>query len=197
MANQLTKPVPIRVGKAVVYAKASAVTVTDSATILSLFTASTDIYNKAKNIVITPPMGEIEKIDMIGETASTLEPTLTFQNNLVEEKSWTFARISGTLMLDGNCDEDIFDLMITGAGVSEPTTFKRHQYGASDSGNTRVVGSIMVHFPMGATTLKSILFNNFYLTKLGDIKSTGSDGHLERDFEGTCTPDNYLEEVRD
>ena len=92
---------------------------------------------------------------------------------------------------------DVFDLIITGAGVGEPASSKRHQYGASDSGSTRVVGSLIVHFPMGASTLRTILFNNLYLTKLGEIKSTGSDGHLERDFEGVCSPDNYLDEFKD
>ncbi len=196
MTNQLTKAVTIRVGKAVVYVKATAVTVASDATVLSLFAAST-IFNGVKNLVITPPTGEIEKIDMIGETASALEPNYTFQNYLLEEKSWTFAKISGTLILDGNCDEDVFDDMIGGTGVGEPSGSKRIQYGASDSSRTRVVGSLIVHFPIGTSTLRTILFNNLYLTKLGDIKSTGSDGHLERDFEGTCTPDNYIDEFKD
>lgn len=197
MANQLTKPVPIRVGKAVVYAKATAVTVTNSATILSLFTAASDIQNIVKNLVITPPSGEIDIVNLIGETASAIEPTLTFQNYLLEEKAWTLPKISGTLLLDGNCDETVFDLAFTGAGVGEPTGSKRHQPGASDSGSTRVVGSLIVHFPMGTSTLRTILFNNLYITSLGDIKATGADGHLEQDFEGVCSPDNYLDEFKD
>ncbi len=197
MANQLTKPVPIRVGLAVVYAKSTAVSVASGATILSLYTGSTDIYNKVKNLVITPPAGEIEMIHMIGETASALEPNFTFQNFLLEEKPWSAAKISGTLVLDGNCDEDVFDLMMSDAGIAEPTDFRRHQYGASTASNARKVGSLIVHFPIGTTTLRTILFNNLQLTSLGDIKATGADGHLERDFEGICAPENYLDEFRD
>ena len=82
MANQLKTPVPIRVGKAVVYIKATAVTVTNVATILSLYSAS-DIQAGVKNLTITPPTGAVDMIPMIGETASDLEPNNTFQNYLL------------------------------------------------------------------------------------------------------------------
>jgi len=196
MANQLTTPTPIRVGKAIVYIKASAVTVTNSATILSLFTAATDIQARVKNLVIIPPVGAVDKIDMIGETASALEPNLTFQNYLLEEKSWTLARVTGTMLWNVS-DENQLELAMGGAGTAEPTNYRRYQYGASDSGTTRVVGSIAIHFPIGTTDLRTILLNNAYVISLGDIKATGADGHLERDFELICAPENYLDEVRD
>ncbi len=195
MANQLKTPLPIRVGKAVVYIKATAVTVTNSATILSLYSAS-DIQAVVKNLIITPPIGAVDKIDMIGETTSALEPTLTFQNYLLEEKSWTLARVTGT-MLWNVAEENQLELAMGGAGTAEPTNFRRYQYGASDSGKTRVVGSIAIHFPIGTTDLRTILLNNALVLSLGDIKATGADGHLERDFELVCAPENYLDEVRD
>ena len=196
MTNQLKTPLPIRVGKAVVYIKATAVTLTDSATIISKFTESTDIQATVKNLTITPPMGAVDKIDMIGETASTLEPTLTFQNYLLEEKSWTLAKVSGTLLWNVS-DENQLELAMGGAGTAEPTDYHRYQYGASDSGKKRVVGSIAIHFPIGATDIRTILLNNALVTSLGDIKATGADGHLERDFEMVCAPENYVDEVRD
>jgi len=194
MTNTLQRPEPIRVGKGVVYIKATAVTVTDSATLLSLFSAS-DIQAIVKNVTITPPAGAVEKIDMIGETASAYEPNLTFQNYLMEEKPFSLAKASGTLLWTVS-DENQLELAQGGAGTAEPTNFHRYQYGASDSGKTRVVCSMLVHFPIGTTDLRSILLNNAYVT-LGDIKATGADGHLERDFELVCAPENYLEEVRD
>ena len=196
MANQLTTPVPIRVGKAVVYAKATAVTVTNSATIISLFTAATDIMFTVKDLVITPPSGAIDKIDMIGETASAVEPNLTFQNYLLEEKSFALARVTGTLLWNVS-DENPLELAMCGAGTAEPTNYRRYQYGASDSTKTRVVGSMAIHFPIGTTDIRTILLNNAYVVSLGDIKATGADGHLERDFEIICAPENYLDEVRD
>jgi len=196
MTNQLKTPLPIRVGKAVVYIKATAVTLTDSATIISKFTESTNIQATVKNLTITPPMGAVDKIDMIGETASTLEPTLTFQNYLLEEKSWTLAKVSGTLLWNVS-DENQLELAMGGAGTAEPTDYHRYQYGASDSGKKRVVGSIAIHFPIGTTDIRTILLNNALVTSLGDIKATGADGHLERDFEMVCAPENYVDEVRD
>ncbi len=196
MANQLTTPVPIRAGKAVIYMKSSAVTVSSTATVISLFTASTDIQAIVKTLTITPPTGEVDKIDMIGETASAVEPNQTFQNYLLEEKSWTLAKLTGTLLWNVS-DENPFELAMCGAGTAEPTSYHRYQYGGSDSTKTRVVGSVAVHFPIGTTDLRTILFNNAYITSLGDIKATGADGHLERDFELICAPENYLDEVKD
>src|SRR3990167_4559031 len=133
MANQLTTPTPIRAARAIVYTKATAVTVSTSATLVSLFTASTDIYNLAKNITITPPSGEVEQVDMLGETASTLGATQTFQNYILNEKPYTLAKISGTLLFQA--DEDDVDLAFGGAGTATVTaTYHLYYYGGSDSG---------------------------------------------------------------
>src|SRR3990167_9310411 len=193
MANTLNTPTPIRVARAIVYTKATAVTVSTSATLVSLFTASTDIYNKAKSIVITPPFGEVNQIDMLGETASAEAPTATFQNYLLEEKPYTMAKISGTVLY--NADEDNFDLAYMGAGTATVTaTYHLYQPGASTSGKTRVVGSMLVLFKVG-TKLREVLLNNLLITKLGDIKGTGADGHMERDFEGVCHASQYYESL--
>jgi len=196
MANQLTTPIPIRAAKGIIYAKSTAVTIDNSTTIISEFTAATDIQCIIKDLTITPPKGEIGKIDLIGETASALEPEFTFQNYLLEEKSFEFAKLSGTLLFQQ--DESPFDTMSSGAGIAEPTNYHRYQIGASDSGKTRKVGAVALHIlgAVAATDIKTILFNNCYIM-LGDIKATGADGHLEQDFELVCAPENYLEEVRD
>lgn len=195
MANQLTQANVIKVQRAVVYTKATAVTVNTAATLVSLFTGSTDIFYKAKNVVITPPEGVIEKIDMIGETASALGTTLTYQNYLLEEKPWSLPKVSGTILLD--TAEDNFDLQVGGAGTQVVAgAYTEYNYGASDSGKTRVVGALLVVFKFGAT-LREVLLNNLWITKLGDIKSTGSDGHLERDFEGTCSLENFSDRFLD
>ena len=195
MTNQLNQANVIKVQKAVIYTKASAVTVATDATLLSLFTASTDIYFKAKNVVITPPTGEIEKIDLLGETASALGTTAVYQNYLLEEKPWSLPKVSGTILLDAV--EDNFDLAIAGAGTQVVAgAYTEYNYGASDSGETRGVGSLLVVFKVGSA-IREVLLNNLFMTKLGDIKSTGSDGHLERDFEATCSLENYSDRFLD
>jgi hypothetical protein len=196
MANQLTQPTPIKVGKAILYTKASAVTVASAATLVSLFTASTDIYNKAKNITITPPTGEIEQVNLIGETTSAKQPLQTFQNYALDNKPFTLAKMSGTILLDAN--EDNFDLMMTGGGTAAVTnTYTRRQVGGSDSGKIRVVGAVLVLYNVSATDIRAVLLNNFWITSYGDIKATGADGHLERDFEGICAPEDYVDDFLD
>ena len=196
MANQLTKPTTIRAGKAVVYLSATAVTVATGDTLVSEFTAATDIQNHVKNLVITPPIGAIDKIDLIGETTSVLQPLQTFQNYLLEEKSWSFAKVTGTILLKP--DEDPFDNMISGDGTQAVTgAYTRRQYGGSDSSKLRKVGALLIHMPLNASDIRSILLNNAYIVSLGDIKATGADGHLERDFEITCAPENYADDFLD
>jgi len=196
LANQLTKPVPMRVGHAVAYMKSTAVTVASATTLLSLFTAASEIQNHVKNLVITPPTGEIDKVDLIGETTSTNQPLQTFQNYILEEKSWSLAKVTGTLLLKPN--EDPFDVMATGSGTAAVSaSYTRRQYGGSDASKVRKVGSLLLHFPISATDIRSILFNNAYITSLGDIKATGNDGHLERDFEIICAPENYVDDFLD
>lgn len=196
MANQLTQPTTIRASKAVVYLKSTAVTVATGDTLVSEFAAATDIQNHVKNLVITPPIGAIDKVDLLGETTSGLQPLQTFQNLLLEEKSWSLAKCTGTILLKPN--EDPFDDMISGDGTQAVTgAYTRRQYGGSDSSKLRKVGALLVHIPISATDIRSILLNNAYIVSLGDIKATGADGHLERDFEITCTPDNYADDFLD
>ncbi len=138
MSNTLTKPNVIKVQRAIVYTDNNGVTVSTSATLLSLFSG---VYNKVKNIVITPPKGAVRKIDMIGETASTAGNTLTFQNYLINEDPFELAKLTGTLLLD--IDEDNFDTMAGGAGTAVVTaSYTEYQYGASNSGKTRLQGAI-------------------------------------------------------
>lgn len=192
MANTLTTPSVIKASRATVYTTATAVTVSTSATLLSLFST---VYNKAKDIKITPPTGAVEIVNMIGETASAVAVTQTFQNYLMDEKPYTLAKISGTLLLDK--DEDNLDLAMAGGGTATVTaTYHMYQYGGSDSSKKRVPMAMLVVFKHG-TGIREVLLNQLFITALGDIKSTGSDGHIERDFEGVCAPEFYYDHFKD
>ncbi len=100
MANQLTQANVVKVQRAIIYTDEDGVTVSTSATLVSLFTASTDILNSAKNLVITPPKGDVVQIDLVGETTSALGNTRTFQNYLLEEKPFAPAKLAGTILFD-------------------------------------------------------------------------------------------------
>lgn len=193
MANTLTKPNVIKVGNAIGYTKSTAVTVSTSATLSSLFTGG--VKNKFKNIVITPPTGSVENVPMIGETASAEGSALTFQNYILDEKPWTLAKVTGTQLLDVN--EDDFDAMNAGTGTAVVTnTYTEYQHGASDSGKKRVAGAFLVVFKHG-TGIREVLLNNLWIMNLGDIKATGADGHLERDFEAICAAEYYIDRFKD
>ena len=197
MANQLTTPVPIRVGHAVMYMKSTAVTMATTDTILALFTAATDIQEHVKDLTIEPPKGAVDKIDLVGETASTKAPLSTFQNYALEEKPFSLAKVTGTLLLKPN--EDPFDTMQAGAGTAGSGSgvgYTFLQYGTSTAAKVRKVGSILLHFPISATDIRSVLLNNAYITALGDIKATGADGHMERDFEIICAPEDYVDSFK-
>lgn len=191
MSNTLITPNLIKVSRAIVYTKASSVTPSTSATLLSLFST---VYNKAKNIVITPPKGEVVHEPLLGESAAATAPTQTFQNFIMDEKAWEGAKITGTLASDIN--EDNIDLAVNGAGTATVSgTYHWYQYGGSDSSKTRVQGAMLIVFKHGSG-IKEVLLNNVFLT-FGDEKSTGSDGHIERDFEGICAPQDYIKSFKD
>ena len=93
--------------------------------------------------------------------------------------------------------EDNFDLAMAGAGTQVVTgAYTSYMYGSSTSGKTRVPMAVLVLFKHGSG-IREILLNSLFITSLGDIKSTGSDGHLERDFEGVCAQENYVDRQLD
>lgn len=192
MANTLVTPNLIKTARAIIYTKSSAVTVSTSATLLSLFSG---VFSVAKNIIITPPKGDVKQVVLLGETVSTKQPLQTFQNYILEEASWELPRVTGTLSFDIN--EDNLDLIMAGSGTATVTaTYHMYQYGGSDSGKTRVVGAILIVFKHGSG-IREILLNNAYIISLGDIKSTSSEGHIERDFEITCAIEDYVDHFKD
>jgi len=116
------------------------------------------------------------------------------QNYLLEEKAFAPAKLTGTILFD--TIETNFDLMAGGVGTQNVSgDYTEYQYGASDSAKTRVQGAVLILFKVGSA-LREILFNNAFIV-LGDIKSTGSDGHIERDFELICAGENFHDRVLD
>lgn len=138
-----------------------------------------------KDVTVVPPEGSVDMVNFLGETSG-------FQNALFEEKSYGAASISGTMIVDS---AETLELLFGGAGTAVATnTYTRYQYGASTTAATRVkVGAMFVLLDNG-TNKMNILLNNPMVTKLGDIKPTGTDGHWERSFEAMCLPVDYYEE---
>jgi len=161
-----------------------------------------------KNVTITPPEMTVEKIDCLGSSAQTMGvSTITagastgiaagsFQNQALSTQSVGTAKISGTVVVTG--DEQFINILGTGTGAAITTTAsRRHTYGNANASVTRVlVGAMRVALNNSSEELTCV-FSNLMITKLGDIKPTGADGHFEREFEGECLAKDYAEEFLD
>ena len=159
-------------------------TVETSKTLYGNLTSPTAFSGSAKNVTVTPPEGAVEKVDLMGETSG-------FQNQEIEEKPFGMATITGTILLENEyqSDELLEEWVDTGAvGTSSASQWYRFRVG--DGGRTQC--AIVVKLSDG-THEAQFMLNNAYLTKIGDKKISGADGHWEMDFEATCLAENYYE----
>src|SRR4030042_3163531 len=168
------------------FSLASAVTISTSAAIDTFFTGSSMAGNM-KNVTIVVPEGAIEKIDLLGETSN-------FQNAELEMKPYGLATISGTLVLPG--DEVLETFFMGPSGTVVTGGFTRYQAGSSATSSKRPQIAILVNLTDGTDEV-SIVLDDAYITKLGDKKISGADGHWEMDFEAVCLPSDYYEEFKD
>lgn len=151
--------------------------------------SSGDFESNCKNVTIVEPEGAIDKIDLLGETSG-------FQNAELDFKPFGLATISGTLVNPG---DEVLETWMGGSGTEIPSgtpTHTRYQVGDSTSGKTRVAVAFLVNLDDGTDEV-NILLNNAYLTKLGDRRISGADGHWEQDFEAVCLAKDYYVEYKD
>ena len=147
--------------KATIKFSTSAVTF-DTGTLLASETYGTTV-TEAKNITITVPKSEIVMIPLLGETAQSIGSNVpvanTAQNAVLDEKNWTGATVTGTVVLDG---DEIFEAMTSGSGTSITGGITRYALGDSASGKTRVtVGALMIDLNNGSEQVTVVLSNVF------------------------------------
>lgn len=160
---------------------------------------------QVKDITVAVPKGEVEKIDMLGTESTTtgagVPATGVFQNACFDEKPWSEAVISGTMILTGHNDGTAAKLpdflnLATGTGQAISTTYHRHTFGDSTASQVRVLtGAIVINLDNNVQQVT--LCMNAPYANWGDVKPTGMDGHWEVDFELTCLPKNFVIEVKD
>lgn len=160
-----------------------------------------------KNITITPPKGEVEVINLLGEEAvstvgSGVPVSGSFQNQVHDEKAWTDATITGTIIWtahnDGSNAALIPDFLNLATGVASAvgTTYHRHAFGDSTSGQTRnTAGCVFIIMNNGVEEC-TIAANAPYVN-FGEIKPTGDDGYYEADVEIKALAKNFVIEVKD
>jgi len=160
---------------------------TTAATLSGAFSSSGyEISAAMKNITITPPETSWEKQDLLGKTSTN------FQNQLLDEKPVGMATITGTLILGE--DETISDLLISGSATSTATaTYSRYQLGEKTSDN-RVTAVVTMEKSDNAV---SFGMEDAVVTKYGDIKISGPDGHWEQEITIISLAKNFYWEFKD
>ncbi len=197
----------IHARSAALYVQKSAITYSASIS-LDQAQGSATIF-KVKNLTITPPMSEVEAIHLWGEDAldsigSNVVASGTFQHMAMDEKAWTLARAAFTLVMshdeagitapNGNSLEVLFH----GAGidVADTPAFTRYTYGDSTTSARILVGNIGFVWNNGSG-IKNAQMSRVIVTKMGDMKPTGADGHWEQECEAVCYPQDFVTEDED
>lgn len=160
---------------------------------------------QCKDLSVEAPKGEVEKVDLLGVESTTtgvgVPSTGVFQNAIMDEKTWSNGKISGTLILTGHNDgasatlPDFIDLA-TGAGQAVSTTYHRHTFGDTTASQVRVLtGAILLNLDNAVQQITVVL--NAPFVNIGEVKPTGADGHWEADFEAECLPKEFVIEIKD
>ena len=146
-----------------------------------------------KNVTIVEPEGAVDKEDFLGVD------TNGFQNAELTEKPFDLAKISGTLVMPAQAKFDgtnkSLEFYAYGSGTQVPSGSATHTRWQAGDGS-RTACAILVNLVSGSSYEVSILLNNAYITKLGDRKIGGPDGHWEQDFEAVCLPRDYYVEMK-
>ena len=166
----------------VLWVSSAEITYDEATSLISKFTATTVSQIIAcKNITITAPKGELEKVDLLG-TESTADGagvpiTGEFQNAIYDEKSWSDATMTCTLIVTGNA-ADIPDFLQVACGVGlDVGDFHRYSFGDSTAGQKRVTaGAVILALSNGVATV-SVLLTKPY-ANVGDRKPTPMEEHF-------------------
>ena len=147
-----------------------------------------------KNVTIVEPEGAIDKQDLLGVDSNG------FQNAELDEKPFDLAKISGTLVMPGLHESGtaMLERWAYGDGTQVPSESATHTRWQAGNGN-RIACAILVNLTSNESPPNyevNILLNQAYITKLGDRKISGPDGHWEQDFEAVCLPRNYYIEIK-
>jgi len=198
----------IHARNAALYVSVTAVTY---ATAVSIDQATKGTIFKVKNMVLTPPVGEVEKVDFWGsDTLDTVGAgvpvTGTFQHQALVEKAWSEAKITFTLVFShdevgsttpaGESLEVLFHN--SGMDIADSPAFTKYTYGDLNlGGNDRIlVGNLIFVWNNGSGIVNCAMASPI-VTKMGDIKPTGADGHWEQECEAVCLAQDFALEKED
>ena len=189
-----------RAAETTVKLKVGAVTVDSSSNLASLFTGDNDAIEKyMKNVTVVPPEGSVEIQNLLGTDENG------FQNAFLDEKPYSVATLTGTLVLDRDSWDDFSGQLESLIAYPETitvdsTTYKRYQIGkisdGSSVGRPTIAALVELKHPYTGTPTEHtvFLFNNALMTKIGDYRISGPDSHWEVDIALTCLPKDFYRE---
>lgn len=160
---------------------AGAVTVSASTVLDTAFASATTITGQMKDISITLPMGDVDKVDLMGTTTS-------FQNAELQENPAGLCEVSGTIVVPG---DEMSEAIIFGAGTAASGTHTTYQTGKA----TRTKLALLLNVDDGTDEVNFVV-TNAVLTEY--TPSLGSDNHMEAKLTMKCLPkDAYGPQFKD
>ena len=154
-----------------------------------------------KDVTVSLPEQESEQVLLLGASTNTAGTTArtsgaavgvvagTFQNSMLEVKSFGLYKVSGTAVFTG--DEQFMHIIGLGAGTASGagSAWTRYSVGNITSNNwaKTLLGTLKVYLNNGTENF-TLVMSNVLMKKLSDLKPTGADGHWEVDFEAECLP---------
>ena len=155
---------------------AASISISNSTVLDTAFASATTATGQFKNLSITAlPVGDVNKIDLIGTTSS-------YQNAELEETPAVMAEFSANIVIPG---DEVMESEIFGTGTAAGGTHTTYEPG------------------LASRTKIAILFNaddgtdevNYAATNLtinaGDL-SLNADGHLEGNVTFKCLPRDWM-----
>ena len=155
--------------------QAADVTLSASTVLDTAFASGTAIQGVMKDITVTEPIGDVEKIDLLGSD------TDGFQNAEIEEKPAGLVEIQGTAILPG---DEVVESIIYGTGTSATT---HTTYRAGKAVTEKL--ALLLNLDDGTDEV-SYAGTNMRVTAK-DVKVTGPDGHYEITFTFKCLPRDF------
>jgi hypothetical protein len=203
----------IHARQAALYVDKSAVTFANNASIDSIFSAG-QLF-KVVNMTITPPESGADLINLWGsdslDTVGAGVPMAgTWQIQAMDQKAWTMAKVSFTLVFShdetgdttapGGTATKSFESIFHGPGqaITSTPAATRYPYGDQVT-STRILTGVIAFVWNASTTggtnaINTAIMQNVIITKMGDIKLTGTDGHYQQDCEIVCLAKDFVQE---
>ena len=129
------------------------------------------ITGQFKDISITLPIGDVEKIDLMGTTSS-------FQNAELQENPAGLCEVSGTIIIPG---DELLESEVFGTGTAAGGTHTTYQTGLA----SKTAVEVLLNVDDGTDEV-NFAIDNAHITEYNPTMS--ADGHLEASVTFKCLP---------